>query len=135
MTEDQIQMRNELLEPYAHVNLKYPHYPERTTAAEVLLRCAANEVVFARWWHPEVKRWNNPFPMESQGSVVGAYLKALRTGTIEAFNAQLMSITDLAERKNFITVMNARNVFIDDGDWMRNVAEVLYAIELIQSYD
>lgn len=134
MTNDQIKARNELLEPYAHINLKHPSYPERTTAAEVLLRCAANEVVFARWWQTGVTRWNNLLPLESD-TALGDYIKAVRTGTESEFNARLSGITDPEERRYFITLMNARNTFIDDGDWMRNVAEVLHAINIIQSYD
>lgn len=135
MLQEQIKARDELMEKYAHVELRWAGYPERTTAVEVLLRCAANEVVFARWWQPEVKHWNNNFPMESHGSVVGDYLKALRTGTVKQFNARLDGITDPEDRRQFITVMNLRNTFLDDAEWMRNIDEVLYAAELAQSGD
>ena len=133
MTPEQIKMRDEIMARYDHVDLKWPGHPERTTGAEVLLRCAANEVVFARWWHPGVTKWRNELPIESQGSLVGDYFKALRTGTIREFNARLDAIADQEERRQFITVMNARNTFIDDHEWMRNVAEALYAISEAQS--
>ena len=132
MTDDQVTKRDELLEQYAHVNLKYGTNP-RTTALEVLLRCAANEVVFARF--PSTNRiWANKFPLET-ATVLGNFIKAVRTGKESEFNARLSDITDPEERRYFITLMNARNTFIDDGDWMRNVAEVLHEIRLIQSYD
>ncbi|HEX7719722.1 MAG TPA: hypothetical protein VF389_07945 [Woeseiaceae bacterium] len=132
MTNDQVEMRNELLEQYAHVNLKYGTSP-RTTALEVLLRCAANEVVFSRF--PSTKRnWANKLPLETK-TVLGDFIKAVRMGTESEFNARLPDITAPEERRYFITLMNARNTFIDDGDWMRNVAEVMYAIDLVQSYD
>ena len=133
MTPEQIKMRDEIMARYGHVDLKWPGHPERTTGAEVLLRCAANEVVFARWWHPGVTKRRNELPIESQGSLVGDYFKALRTGTIREFNARLDAIADPEERRQFITVMNARNTFIDDHEWMRNVAEALYAINEAQS--
>ncbi len=133
MTPEQIKMRDEIMARYDHVELKWPGHLERTTGAEVLLRCAANEVVFARWRHPGVTKWRNELPIESQGSLVGDYFKALRTGTIREFNARLDAIADPEERRQFITVMNARNTFIDDHEWMRNVAEALYAINEAQS--
>lgn len=135
MQPEQIKMRDEIMAEYGHVDLKCPGYPGRTTGAEVLLRCAANEVVFARWWQPGVTRWENKVPIESQGSLVGAYFKALRTGTIKEFNGRLDGIADPEERRQFITVMNARNTFLDDHEWMRNVDEVLYAINEAQSGD
>lgn len=128
-------LRDEIMARYDHVDLKWPGHPERTTGAEVLLRCAANEVVFARWWHPGVTKWRNELPIESQGSLVGDYFKALRTGTIREFNARLDGIKDAEERRQFIAIMNARNTFIDDHEWMRNVAEALYAISEAQSGD
>lgn len=132
MTNDQIKMRDELLEQYAHVNLKYSTSP-RTTALEVLLRCAANEVVLARF--PSTKRnWANKLPLES-ATVLGEFIKAVRMGAEQEFNARLAGITDPQERRHFIALMNARNTFIDEGDWMRNVAEVLHEIELVHSYD
>ena len=135
MTPEQIKMRDEIMPQYDHVDLKWSGHPERTTGAEVLLRCAANEVVFARWWHPGVTQWRNELPIESQGSLVGDYFKALRTGTIREFNARLDGIEDAEERRQFITIMNARNTFLDDHEWMRNVAEALYAISEAQSGD
>ena len=135
MTPEQIAMRAEIMARYDHVELKCAGHPERTTGAEVLLRCAANEVVFARGWRPGATQWRNELPVESQGSLVGDYFKALRTGTIHAFNARLDGIEDAEERRQFITIMNARNTFIDDHDWMRNVAEALYAISEAQSGD
>lgn len=132
MTNDQIQMRDELLEQYANVNLKYGT-SQRTTALEVLLRCAANEVVFSRF--PSTKRTlANKLPLET-ATVLGDFIKAVRVGTESKFNARLADITAPEERRYFITLMNARNTFIDDGDWMRNVAEVLHEINLVQSYD
>jgi hypothetical protein len=132
MTNDQIQMRNELLEQYANVNLKYGTSP-RTTALEVLLRCAANEVVFARF--PSTKRnGSNKLPLET-ATTLGDYIKAVRTGTESEFNARLSGITDPQEFLYFITLINARNTFIENGDWMRNVDEVLHEINLVQSYD
>lgn len=135
MTPEQIKMRDEIMARYDHVDLKWPGHLERTTGAEVLLRCAANGVVFARWWHPGVTQWRNELPIESQGSLVGDYFKALRTGTIREFNARLDGIEDAEERRQFITIMNARNTFLDDHEWMRNVAEALYAISEAQSGD
>ena len=133
MTPEQIKMRDEIMARYDHVDLKWPGYRERTTGAEVLLRCAAAEVVFARAWHPGVTKWRNQLPIESQGSLVGDYFKALRTGTIREFNARLDAIADPEERRQFLTVMNARNTFLDDHEWTRNVAEALYAINEAQS--
>ena len=135
MLQEQIKARDELMAEYGHIDLKWPGYPGRTTAAEVMLRCAANEIVFARWWQPAVKRWNNKFPMEIRGSVVGDYLRALRTGDVDQFNARLYAVTDPDERRKFITIMNLKNTFLDDSEWMRNVDEVLYAAELAQSGD
>ena len=133
MTPEQIKMRDEIMARYANVDLKLPGYRERTTGAEVLLRCAANEVVFARWWHPGVTQWRNELPIEPQGSLVGDYFKALRTGTIREFNARLDAIADPEERRQFLTVMNARNTFLDDHERIRNVSEALYAINEAQS--
>ena len=133
MTPEQITMRDEIMEQYDHVDLKWPGYRERTTGAEVLLRCAAANVVFARSWHPGVTKWRNQLPVESQGSLVGDYFKALRTGTIREFNARLDGIKDAEERRQFITIMNARNTFIEDHEWITSVEEAMYAIAGVQS--
>ena len=133
MTPEQIKMRDEIMARYDHVELKWPGHLERTTGAEVLLRCAAENVVFARSWHPGVTKWRNQFPVESQGSLVGDYFKALRTGTIREFNARLDGIKDAEERRQFITIMNARNTFIEDHEWMKSVEEAMYAIAGVQS--
>ena len=99
----------------------------------MLLRCAAAEVVFARSWHPGVTKWRNQLPVESQGSLVGDYFKALRTGTSREFNDRLDGIKDAEERRQFITIMNARNTFLEDHEWMTSVEEAMYAIAGVQS--
>ena len=133
MTPEQITMRDEIMEQYDHADLKWPGYRERTTGAEVLLRCAAAEVVFARSRHPGVTKWRNQLPVESQGSLVGDYFKSLRTGTIREFSARLDGIKDAEERRQFITIMNARNTFIEDHEWITSVEEAMYAIAGAQS--
>ncbi|HPR06985.1 MAG TPA: hypothetical protein PLI17_10190 [Denitromonas sp.] len=134
MTADQMKQAQELILAYAHVDMRHHGYPERTTAAEVLVRAAANEVVFARWRHPAVREWKNKLPCES-ATTVGNYLKALRTGAEDEFVAKLGAITDPEIRRVHLLCANARYVFLDAADAMRNVDEVLHAIDLAMSYD
>lgn len=136
MTNEQRAMVKELLSAYSHVDFNQGRYMERTTAAEVLVRCAAKAVAYARSNYPDTKEWANALPLE-HSTTVGAYIKALRTGTETAFEQQLDSITDPEIRKIHGLCMNARNVFIDEEDAakMRNPDEVLHRINLAMSYD
>ncbi len=68
---------------------------------------------------------------------MGNYIKALRTGTVAAFNAQLDQITDPDIRRTHLMCMNAMSVFVEyeESDRMETIKDVLHHIQLVQSYD
>jgi len=136
MRPDDIAQLDELLEPYRDLDLTVPGYRERTTAAKILLRVSAQTVINARRQYPYRKVWRNTTPLET-ATTVGNYIKALRTGTVAAFNAQLHQITDPDIRRTHLMCMNAMSVFVEyeESDRMETIEDVLYHIELVQSYD
>ncbi len=107
---------SELLEPYQHLDLSVTGYPERITAAEVLLCTAAREVIHARAQYPNHLFSNEHYPLETI-TTVGAYIKALRMGTVDKFNARFAFVEP------------------EEACAMRTTDEVLYHIRLVQSYD
>lgn len=127
---------SELLEPYQHLELSVTGYRERITAAEVLLCAAAREVIHARVRYPNHTFSNEHYPLESI-TTVGAYVKALRTGAVDEFNARLDAIEDPEIRETHRLCTNARFAFVEPEEAcaMRTTDEVLYHIRLVQSYD
>lgn len=93
-------------------------------------------MINARRQYPYRKVWRNTTPLET-ATTVGNYIKALRNGTVTAFNAQLDQITDADIRRTHLMCMNAMPVFVEDeeSDRMETIEDVLYHIELVQSYD
>lgn len=136
MHPDEIAQLDELLEPYRDLDLTVPGYRERTTAAKILLRVSAQAVINARRQYPYRKIWRNTTPLET-ATTVGNYIKALRTGTVAAFNAQLDQITDPDIRRTHLMCMNAMSVFVEyeESDRMETIKDVLHHIQLVQSYD
>lgn len=136
MHPDEIAQFDELLEPYRDLDPTVPGYRERTTAAKILLRFSAQAVINARRQYPYRKIWKNTTPLET-ATTVGNYIKALRTGTVAAFNAQLDQITDPDIRRTHLMCMNAMSVFVEyeESDRMKTIEDVLHHIELVQSYD
>jgi hypothetical protein len=132
----EIALLDELLEPYRNLDLSVPGYRERTTAAKILLRVSAQAVINARRRYPYRKVWNNTTPRET-ATTVGNYIKALRTGTVKAFNAQLDQITDPTIRHTHLMCMNAMSVFVEyeESDRMKTIDDVLDHIQRVQSYD
>lgn len=126
---------SELLEPYQHLDLSVTGYRERITAAEVLLCTAALEVIHARAQYPNHIFSNEHYPLETI-TTVGAYIKALRMGTVDKFNARLDAIEDPEIRETHRLCTNARFAFVEPEEAyaMRTTDEVLYHIRLVQSY-
>lgn len=134
--KDPIPQLLELLAPYEHLDLSHAGYRERTTAAEVMLGVAAQEVLHARFHYPNHRFSNENYPLE-QITTVGNFIKALRTGTVDKFNKRLNTIEDPEIRETHRLCMNARFVFVEPEEacGMRTTDEVLYHIRRVESYD
>lgn len=126
----------ELLAPYEHLDLSHAGCRERTTAAEVLLGVAAQEVLDARFHYANHRFSNEHYPLEHI-TTVGNFIKALRTGTVDKFNERLNTIEDPEIREIHRLCMNARFVFVEPEEAcdMRTTDEVLYHIRRLESYD
>lgn len=125
-----------LLEPYQRLDLSVPGYRERTTAAEILIGAAAQEVIHARARYPNHTFSNDHYPLETI-TTVRAYLKALRTSAVSEFNKRLETIADPALRSTHILCMNARVCFVEPEEALKMVTTdlVLKHIALVESYD